>query len=94
VRARGFGGVPLESRELMLASDVLRGGAAVLCKRCEADSFIGNRVIRPLVAQSPSEYPRRLSIRSSLYNGLLGDGACRARTGDLLLAKQALSQLS
>ena len=32
--------------------------------------------------------------RSSLYNGLLGDGACRARTGDLLLAKQALSQLS
>ena len=29
MRARGFGGVPLESRELMLASDLLRGGAAV-----------------------------------------------------------------
>ena len=29
MRARGFGGVPLESRELMLASDFLRGGAAV-----------------------------------------------------------------
>jgi hypothetical protein len=39
--------------------------------------------------------PRALRTRrSSLYDGLLGDGACRARTGDLLLAKQALSQLS
>ena len=57
MRARGFGGVPLESRELMLASDFLRGGAAALCKRCEADSVIGNRVIRPLVAQSFAGWP-------------------------------------
>src|ERR1035438_9922090 len=40
----------------------------------------------------PSEYHLRSKIRQ--FPGISSDGANRDRTGDLLLAKQALSQLS
>jgi hypothetical protein len=42
------------------------GVAANLCRRCGGDGAIGNRVIRPLVAENPRTFPRRLSIETTL----------------------------
>lgn len=42
------------------------GVAANLCPRCGGDSAIGNRTVRPLVAQSPARYARERSVKSAL----------------------------
>ena len=47
MRARGFGGVPLESRELMLASDFLRGGRGVGGLFGPANARMRARVLSP-----------------------------------------------
>ncbi|MFN8175820.1 MAG: hypothetical protein U0T02_12210 [Solirubrobacteraceae bacterium] len=42
------------------------GAAANLCTHCGGDGAIGNRVVSPLVAQAPANYPRQLSVKSTL----------------------------
>src|SRR3954452_13728029 len=42
------------------------GVAANLCQRCEADSVIGNRRIKPVIALTPAAYERQLSIQTVL----------------------------
>ena len=39
--------------------------AANLCTRCQAESAVGNRVVRPLVERRPAAYERQRSIKPS-----------------------------
>ena len=62
--------------------------------QAEAESFFGLRSSRAPRSAAPSRSSPPCGVFTPHYGGTKAGGEYRARTGDLLVANQALSQLS